>query len=408
MAVLPLGREYIVVFILLFSLAYVTPFTVAKAAQISAAFAGEPFPTEKIARGDDPFWGLHPDIECNLYLNGQIENGDADRLIQLYQREYVARLATRSGMKADTPVLPVREQFYVTLCFDSSGGSWDEGLALGKAISLRSITTVVKANSECYSACALAFMFGTWNPMIGPNTLGHPSPSRYLHHLGSLGFHSPKLDRTAYLPGASEKEWQVLSNMNYALAISDFRQLTEASIKYKYHTIPVFEDDLLLTIASTAPSADGFDSERVCATDHMACVGTVGNALDWRIDVFGPEAIPDLNSDTALLICNGSAGRRKAYSEYGMMQLYQRVEALTGKRANRILSNRFSGAIFEPLFSPDERVFGQLGGAQGSSPCLVSKRIHFLGNEVQEVSPLYFFPRDLPLAQMAGAVFTPK
>jgi len=117
--------------------------------------------------------------DCKLTLEGPIRPGDADKL--------AAALAALPG--AETP-----DGGTVTLCLDSPGGSYDEGL---KVISLllkhTNVATIVERGAQCYSACAFVFLAG--NSQLSED--GELGPDRTLDAGGTLGFHAPYIKSDA-------------------------------------------------------------------------------------------------------------------------------------------------------------------------------------------------------------------
>ncbi len=113
---------------------------------------------------------------CHAVLSGPIEPGDVDRL-----RAILPGDGTDAGYAMMT----------VTLCLNSPGGSFTEGLALARYLRQTGIGTHVAAGDECLSACALAFLGGTtlWfeDELVS-------FPTRNLHPLALLGFHAPQLE----------------------------------------------------------------------------------------------------------------------------------------------------------------------------------------------------------------------
>jgi hypothetical protein len=66
------------------------------------------------------------------------------------------------------------------LCLNSPGGDYREGLRVAGYLMEKSVGTAVAEGGECYSACAIIFMGGTF-PWKG-------ELNRYLHVRGILGF----------------------------------------------------------------------------------------------------------------------------------------------------------------------------------------------------------------------------
>lgn len=109
---------------------------------------------------------------CSLRLSGRIEAGDADRLREMLERRFPLE----------------HDELNPALCLDSPGGSLDEGVRIAEVLAAHFTATVVPAGAECLSACAVAFMGGTfgWYEYIFNMRLIHPD--------ARLGFHAPALD----------------------------------------------------------------------------------------------------------------------------------------------------------------------------------------------------------------------
>ena len=108
---------------------------------------------------------------CSLRLTGPIVSGDAERLRSLI----------------DTHFPLAHDELNPALCLDSPGGSLDEGVRIAELLGERFTATVVPAGAECLSACAVAFMGGTfgWYEYIFNMRVMHPT--------ARVGFHAPGL-----------------------------------------------------------------------------------------------------------------------------------------------------------------------------------------------------------------------
>ncbi|MGR9276228.1 hypothetical protein ACU8KI_16630 [Rhizobium leguminosarum] len=99
--------------------------------------------------------------ECQIALSGPIASGDLDRL----------KVLAPGGS---------------SLCLDSLGGDFLEGLAIAEWLAGRNVTTIIGNGASCYSACAIAFMGGSeWEQIY--------LSKRKLQVGGRLGFHAPYL-----------------------------------------------------------------------------------------------------------------------------------------------------------------------------------------------------------------------
>lgn len=116
---------------------------------------------------------------CRYLMEGPIETGDLDKLKSISQK---GKLLTDGNSEVEM----VGDE-EASLCLNSPGGSFIEGLALAKFVSEVGIATVIDEGQECFSACALLFMAG--------RTRGNEEDyvNRKLHYRGLLGFHRPYL-----------------------------------------------------------------------------------------------------------------------------------------------------------------------------------------------------------------------
>lgn len=212
-------------------------------------------------------------ILCNLLLEGAIERGDIDRLKALIG-------APRDKANDKPP----------RLCLHSPGGSYSEGLAIANYLMERSIGTAVPAGGECYSACAVIFMGGTY-PWKG-------ELNRYLHVQAVLGFHAP------YIPDSNDKnrimvdEGEVRNAFSEGIkAMSVFMQLGVGN------QVKRIVPELMQEMMAQGPNDFFF-------------VDTVGKAVRYRIHLYG---IDQPSAVDAQGICNACV-----YMNYGGYERYGR------------------------------------------------------------------------------------
>jgi hypothetical protein len=110
-----------------------------------------------------------------LKLTGALEPGDSDRI-----RDILKALRShgegnrREGNRGEL----------ATVELDSGGGALEEGLRIGRLFRQFGLTTIVRSNARCLSACAFAFLGGA------TIEAGRIVPSRRLEIGGRLGFHA--------------------------------------------------------------------------------------------------------------------------------------------------------------------------------------------------------------------------
>ncbi|SLN55558.1 hypothetical protein [Roseisalinus antarcticus] len=134
---------------------------------------------------------------CSIVLEGTIEEGDADKLNELWETSQLDGIGITGFI--DEEIFESAERVH-TLCLDSEGGDFDEALELleSEFMTLFRVVTVVPSGSQCLSACALIFLGGTLSTSNSDG--GNTIPVRVLHVDGRLGFHSPFIDGISQLP----------------------------------------------------------------------------------------------------------------------------------------------------------------------------------------------------------------
>ena len=117
--------------------------------------------------GTGPRAGGPPEIRAT----GSFLAGDSDQLAATLQS-----LERQGGLAATGP--------RAVMAFDSTGGSLDEGMRMGRVLRKYGVGTLIRAGDRCLSACALAFLGGT---TLGPEGA---VPNRRLEIGGQLGYHA--------------------------------------------------------------------------------------------------------------------------------------------------------------------------------------------------------------------------
>lgn len=214
-----------------------------------------------------------PDIpDCDFIFTGIVEGGDA-KLIE------------------DT-IRPTAEG--VTLCLDSPGGSFVEGIRMFYAIWYKdSIETRVRSGNVCFSACALAFQGGS--RVVGTGLIRSKFTS--IEPGARLGFHAPTLvlpNDELYSPGT-------VANA-YNEAIWGASQLYLLS-RMEQHSARGMSDFLYAHTLATPP-------------DSMYEIDTIGKASLAQIGVRNVP-MPEITwrgirnvCETALIITDGSLSVR--------------------------------------------------------------------------------------------------
>lgn len=128
-------------------------------------------------------------VTHTIRLTGLIGQGDADRLRKMLE-----------GLRAAKASLPTPSSPLATVELSSTGGDLYEGLKLGYLFREFGAATVVRANDQCLSACALAFLGGTQGHL--PSQA--PIPSRTIEIGGQVGFHTFSLTSPGDLSASSK------------------------------------------------------------------------------------------------------------------------------------------------------------------------------------------------------------
>ena len=120
--------------------------------------------------------------ECNLVLDGAIEDGDAAKMAALL----------RGGLRLDTGDGFDR---LAVLCLHSDGGSFSEAMEIVRLMKSDDrafdVGTMIRQRDRCTGACGLVFMGGRYNAFeVGDFSW------RYMHREARLGFSAPPLDGT--------------------------------------------------------------------------------------------------------------------------------------------------------------------------------------------------------------------
>lgn len=201
---------------------------------------------------------------CSLRLTGPIAAGDAERL--------------RATLEQVFPL--EHDELNPALCLDSPGGSLDEGVRIAEVLAAHFTATVVPEGAECLSACAVAFMGGTfgWYEYIFNMRLIHPG--------ARLGFHAPALEipEGAYDAATVTRAFDV--------AVDAIARITEdLDNTYLTSNINRFPRSLLAQML-------------VHRGEDYLTVDTIEKAAAWDIWVITARR-PEITNETLVRICKG-------------------------------------------------------------------------------------------------------
>jgi hypothetical protein len=138
---------------------------------------------------------------CTVRLTEEIASGDLEKLRAAFQQ-------VNSGS----------DIAFGSLCLNSLGGSYTEGLKIADWMLSQNVFTVVEPNALCFSACAIIFMTG------GDFEDGR-SLERYIHPSSQLGFHAPFIIKKLLPDRAYDKDTLAEAYQLGVRAIRDLAKL---------------------------------------------------------------------------------------------------------------------------------------------------------------------------------------
>jgi len=162
------------------------------------------------------------DPDCQIRIHDRIASGDANVFRVLSE---ILLEQDRSQFRRSPSSL--EGQWPRTVCLDSPGGNFVEGILIANMIQGR-FATKLEPNANCYSACAIAFMAGSaYHPeevlvdLSPEDNIGgwDVGPRRSMAPTSVLGFHAPFIDysgRDSIPVGEAEE------GMRGALALTGF------------------------------------------------------------------------------------------------------------------------------------------------------------------------------------------
>jgi hypothetical protein len=209
--------------------------------------------------------------ECNVRLSGPIAAGDVNRLLDMLRA-----LAQKDG-SADF-------LWGYTVCLDSPGGSYSEGLELARIVIENRLPTMIEAQANCFSACALVFMAGN------VDYEGKHVPKRTLNVKGNLGFQAPFVDDN-FIPDGSYSP----SDFSKAFeeGIQSVGRLLKLGQQYNFSLIDI---DVLTDMLEKGPT-------------NSFRIDTVVKAIRSGIDLSSADGFPFARDRAALCnVCDNKFG----------------------------------------------------------------------------------------------------
>ncbi|AAV94521.1 hypothetical protein KQ247_14895 [Ruegeria pomeroyi] len=155
-------------------------------------------------------------VGCTIEFNGEIELGETDRMMAFFKSladdnpfdasffngagfsnpSRYSEMKTEYGFEFfwEDGELTLLNQSGLSICLNSSGGSFSEAVQMYDAIKGLGLGTVVPERARCLSACAVVFLGGRmkhWTTM-GGNLV--TQKRRSLHATAELGVHAPSIE----------------------------------------------------------------------------------------------------------------------------------------------------------------------------------------------------------------------
>ncbi|MEY8099538.1 hypothetical protein AB9F29_19310 [Falsihalocynthiibacter sp. S25ZX9] len=203
---------------------------------------------------------------CDVILTGQIEKGDTEELRE--QRKNWVR-----EDEFDTDGLK--------LCLDSPGGSLSEGLKMFELIWDWNVKTHILPGARCESACALAFLGGSY--VLGTGLTREIR--REIWPNGRLGFHGPRL----IFPAEQQFPGDQVSNA-FKVALELAAQVYEIN-RLQDRENGALTDHLMHQFLKTSP-------------DDMYYIETVGDVILSEVGLNGVDYNNTVTKDAIKNVCN--------------------------------------------------------------------------------------------------------
>jgi len=272
------------------------------------------------------------DSECSFLLEGEIKAGDAEQLSKKFGIFYhqVNRTIFNSP---------------VYVCLNSPGGSLLEGVDLAKVIIDLGLATRIPENSVCLSACAIAFMAGSF---FHPEGDGGSSTVRTMHPTARLGFHAPSLT----IPQGQYNEVSVEKAYNVALqavaAVSDLRAT---------NVIQEFAESIFITFLRTPSST-------------FTYIDTVGAATRLGVKI---SPVPVFDGKLGAAVSNLCENAVSRYSDIDIEKDWGRIQNKADFLANNLNVDGSEIVYDDGFFIASEIVYNGGFYEEGNVSCHIKQ-----------------------------------
>lgn len=194
--------------------------------------------------------------ECKIDMSDAIESGDSNKFLKFLSENQI-------------------ESGPFTLCIQGPGGSYSELAPLIDKFFELNVSTYLRPNTVCYSACALLFMAGSYSESSGETIR---LPSRRMDVTAKLGFHAPYLDAKD-LAVPPDK-----INIVYSLGVQAVASLL------KRNEDGIFPTTLIVELLSKGPN-------------EVILVDNIQKAGRWKISLSGYKMPPSIDLSYILQSC---------------------------------------------------------------------------------------------------------
>jgi uncharacterized protein YecT (DUF1311 family) len=245
-----------------------------------------------------PFQGSHGaefDVNlerspCNVGVTGYIAKGDLAKFKAKLPRGYV--------VDRNNP----------TICLDSPGGDFLEGLTIAEYVA-EGFSTHLEQGATCGSACSWIFMAGT-NQSTGGSSL-----DRNMHVGSHLFFHAPYLDPRASPDSATKAAnvEDVIKAYNQAISEVANNVLKFASRRTTFDLRPFMESSLVM---------------QALINKEPFPVDTVGKAMRWYINLDGAIGLPPRNKDDIVMACRNGLAYANDFWDWDFLYNTKAIEYL--------------------------------------------------------------------------------
>jgi uncharacterized protein YecT (DUF1311 family) len=228
--------------------------------------------------------------DCQLRMDGEIVSGDLDKFRKMLPRNY-------------PPI-----EMSPTLCLNSPGGDFVEGVNIAKFVS-GGISTAIVAGAACESACGWIFLAGLSRHSPGTEL------SRTMDARATLSFHAPYIDpaKAAITPGAPTTS----NSLDLKAMIQAYNQGVGEigrellNLAQKYATLDVSQPLVPATLLAEALVKVGKDK---------LLVNTTGAAIRWSIRVSGYKGlVPRTKADVVRACITASAAADQFWGDDFLM-----------------------------------------------------------------------------------------